>query len=138
MVREYKLAALSTDAHGRADLVTFLEQCDTIDQDVERSDFHADTTGEYQRKLRRILRTFVFHNLDRGYVQGMLDLLEPILFVLNDEASSHHCFSYLLERSGSRFDCDSETGIEWSLSKLRTLLAYEERELSDRLKELDA
>eukprot|EP00040_Diaphanoeca_grandis_P015992 m.82276 g.82276 ORF g.82276 m.82276 type:complete len:630 (-) comp25503_c0_seq1:123-2012(-) len=138
LVREYKLAALSNDTRDRADLVTFLEQCDTIDQDVERSDFHTDITGEYQTKLRRILRTFVFHNLDRGYVQGMLDLLEPILFVLNDEASSFQCFAYLLERSGSRFDCNSETGIEWSLSKLRTLLAYEQPELSDRLKLLDA
>ena len=68
---EYKLAAL-TKVDTKLSLSRFIEHCDVIDQDVERSDFHEDETGEFSRMLRSILRTYVWHNPDTGYVQGML------------------------------------------------------------------
>ena len=68
---EYKLAAL-TKVDTKLSLTRFIDHCDVIDQDVERSDFHEDETGEFSRMLRSILRTYVWHNPDTGYVQGML------------------------------------------------------------------
>eukprot|EP00041_Stephanoeca_diplocostata_P014823 m.279770 g.279770 ORF g.279770 m.279770 type:complete len:689 (+) comp19813_c0_seq3:155-2221(+) len=138
--REYKLGALANESTTNLYGDTFLDHCKAIDQDVARSDFNEDdTSGEYCRKLRSILRTYVFHNPDLGYVQGMLDLLEPILLVVDNEACAHSCFCNLLKRSRPRFDRHAtERGMEDFLSKLRGLLAYVEPELSDHFKRLDA
>lgn len=136
--KEWKLAALSDAASDAASLVQFLEHCNTIDQDVSRSDFHDDATGEFASQLRTVLRTYVFHNLDRGYAQGMLDLLEPVLYVLEDEASAHYCFTGLMQRSAPRFDRDADHGVEGYLSKLRCLVAYDDPELYDKIVSLDS
>lgn len=42
--------------------------------------------------LHDILMTFVMYNFDLGYVQGMSDLLAPILYVTQDEATAFWCF----------------------------------------------
>eukprot|EP00038_Savillea_parva_P029291 m.70081 g.70081 ORF g.70081 m.70081 type:complete len:706 (+) comp8624_c0_seq1:77-2194(+) len=135
---EWKLAALSDEATDAERLAIFLEHCNTIDQDVSRSDFHDDESGEFGRDLRSVLRTYVFHNLDRGYCQGMLDLLEPLLFVLENEASAHFCFCNLMERTGPRFDRDADHGVERYLSKLRSLVAYEDDDLYRKIVRLDS
>lgn len=36
--------------------------------------------------------TYVMYNFDLGYVQGMSDLLAPILYVTQDEATAFWCF----------------------------------------------
>ena len=66
------------------------------------------------------------------------DLLEPILYVAGEESSAHYCFTHLLQRSGPKFDRSAETGIEAYMSKLRSLLAYEEPEMGEHLRFLDA
>lgn len=129
--REWKLAALSDEPSDAEHLASFLEHCNTIDQDVSRSDFHDDGDGDYANGLRSVLRTYVtpasfdpaglliyllcryvYHDLERGYAQGMLDLLEPLLFVLEEESSAYFCFSHLMERTGPRFDRDADHGVE--------------------------
>ena len=49
-------------------------------------------------KLRNIITTYVWDNLDVGYMQGMCDIVAPLLVVFNDEAITHSCFAYLMER----------------------------------------
>ncbi|GAA56462.1 small G protein signaling modulator 2, partial [Clonorchis sinensis] len=48
-------------------------------------------------KLRNIICTWVWLHLDTGYIQGMCDLLAPLLIVLEDEALTFACFSALME-----------------------------------------
>ncbi|KAF5396270.1 hypothetical protein PHET_10843 [Paragonimus heterotremus] len=49
------------------------------------------------QKLRNIICTWVWLHLDSGYVQGMCDLLAPLLIILEDEALAFACFCSLME-----------------------------------------
>ncbi|TPP67760.1 Small G protein signaling modulator 1 [Fasciola gigantica] len=48
-------------------------------------------------KLRNVICTWVWVHLDAGYVQGMCDLLAPLLVVLEDESMTYACFCRLME-----------------------------------------
>jgi hypothetical protein len=50
---------------------------------------------EYRRCLclRDILLTYSIYNPDLGYVQGMSDLISPLLYVLKDEVDTFWCFA---------------------------------------------
>jgi hypothetical protein len=50
------------------------------------------------RQLHDILLTYAFFNFDLGYVQGMNDLLVPILVTMGDESDSFSCFKLLMDR----------------------------------------
>lgn len=47
-------------------------------------------------RLRTIMCTWIWQHMDIGYVQGMCDLLAPLLVVLEDEALTYSCFSQLM------------------------------------------
>ena len=69
------------------------------DKDVQRCDRnHPYFTLPNLEKLRNIITTYVWDNLDVGYMQGMCDIVAPLLVVFNDEAITHSCFAYLMER----------------------------------------
>ena len=76
----------------------FLNCCVNIllEKDVNRTDrtipFYAGTDNPNLRLLSDVLMTYVMYNFDLGYVQGMSDLLSPILAVLGDEVESFWCF----------------------------------------------
>ncbi|KER29530.1 hypothetical protein T265_03835 [Opisthorchis viverrini] len=53
--------------------------------------------NENLHKLRNIICTWVWLHLDTGYIQGMCDLLAPLLIVLEEEALTFACFSALME-----------------------------------------
>ncbi len=56
-----------------------------IDKDVQRCDRNFwYFTNENLEKLRNIMCTYVWENLDIGYVQGMCDLVAPLLVIFND------------------------------------------------------
>ncbi|CAH8856582.1 unnamed protein product [Trichobilharzia szidati] len=59
------------------------------------NDFSELSTNLY--KLRNIISTWVWLNLDVGYIQGMCDLLAPILIIMNDEIISFGCFTCLMQ-----------------------------------------
>lgn len=42
--------------------------------------------------------TYSFFNFDLGYVQGMSDLLAPILVNMQDEVAAYWCFKNLMDR----------------------------------------
>ena len=70
-----------------------------IDKDVQRCDRnHPYFTLPNLEKLRNIITTYVWDNLDVGYMQGMCDIVAPILVVFDEEAITHSCFAFLMER----------------------------------------
>lgn len=48
--------------------------------------------------LSDILMTYVMYNFDLGYVQGMSDLLSPILVLFKDEVESFWCFVGFMDK----------------------------------------
>lgn len=48
--------------------------------------------------LSDILMTYVMYNFDLGYVQGMSDLLSPILILMSNEVDAFWCFVGLMDR----------------------------------------
>ena len=51
--------------------------------------------------------TYVMYNFDLGYVQGMSDLLAPILFVMGgNEVDAFWCFVGFMKRVSHNFDFD--------------------------------
>ncbi|CAH8509237.1 unnamed protein product [Schistosoma turkestanicum] len=48
-------------------------------------------------KLRNIISTWVWLHLDIGYIQGMCDLLAPILIIFQNEIQSFACFNCLMK-----------------------------------------
>ena len=44
------------------------------------------------------ITTYVWDNLEIGYMQGMCDLVAPILVTFDDEALTYACFSKLMQR----------------------------------------
>lgn len=60
-------------------------------------------------RLRTIMCTWIWQHMETGYVQGMCDLLAPLLVVLEDEALTYACFSQLMLRMLSKFPLASGT-----------------------------
>lgn len=56
-----------------------------IDKDVQRCDRNFwYFTKENLEKLRNVMCTYVWKNMEMGYVQGMCDLVAPLLVIFND------------------------------------------------------
>uniref|UniRef100_A0AAQ4QZA9 Small G protein signaling modulator 1b n=1 Tax=Gasterosteus aculeatus aculeatus TaxID=481459 RepID=A0AAQ4QZA9_GASAC len=75
-----------------------------IDKDVRRCDrAYWYFTPENLEKLRNIMCSYVWKHLDTGYVQGMCDLLAPLLVILDDEVMAFSCFTELMKRMNQNF-----------------------------------
>uniref|UniRef100_A0A7N9AKI6 Small G protein signaling modulator 1b n=1 Tax=Mastacembelus armatus TaxID=205130 RepID=A0A7N9AKI6_9TELE len=75
-----------------------------IDKDVRRCDrTYWYFTPENLEKLRNIMCSYVWQHLDTGYVQGMCDLLAPLLVILDDEVMAFSCFTELMKRMNQNF-----------------------------------
>lgn len=74
----------------------YRERKSLIEKDVKRTDRTIDYfEGEQNPNvlvLYDILMTYVMYNFDLGYVQGMSDLLSPILYLLDNEVDAFWCF----------------------------------------------
>jgi hypothetical protein len=88
----------------------FRERKINIQKDVVRTDRHleafADTESAHLSRLNDILLTYSFFNFDLGYVQGMNDLLAPIMLLMDDEADSFWCFKGLMDQMEGNFQAD--------------------------------
>ncbi|XP_053135894.1 small G protein signaling modulator 1 isoform X1 [Hemicordylus capensis] len=75
-----------------------------IEKDVQRCDrnywYFSPANLE---KLRNIMCSYIWHHIDIGYVQGMCDLLAPLLVILDDEALAFSCFTELMKRMNQNF-----------------------------------
>ncbi|XP_056602523.1 small G protein signaling modulator 1 isoform X2 [Triplophysa dalaica] len=75
-----------------------------IDKDVQRCDRnYCYFTPANLEKLRNIMCSYVWQHLEIGYVQGMCDLLAPLLVILDDEAMAFSCFTELMKRMNQNF-----------------------------------
>ncbi len=56
-----------------------------MDKDVQRCDrnYHYFTDANLE-KLRNIMCSYVWEHLEIGYVQGMCDLVAPLLVIIDD------------------------------------------------------
>ena len=72
------------------------------EKDVNRTDrtlpFFAGENNVNLQLLSDILMTYVMYNFDLGYVQGMSDLLSPILYVMSDEVDAFWCFVGFMDK----------------------------------------
>ncbi|XP_067015319.2 small G protein signaling modulator 2 [Anabrus simplex] len=85
-------------------LETFGLNLHRIDKDVQRCDRNYwYFTTENLEKLRNVMCTYVWEHLDVGYMQGMCDLVAPLLVVFDDEGTTYSCFCHLMERMAANF-----------------------------------
>lgn len=74
----------------------YRERKSLIEKDVNRTDrtldYYAGDNNPHLEMLNDILMTYIMYNFDLGYVQGMSDLLSPILYLMRDEVQAFWCF----------------------------------------------
>lgn len=73
-----------------------------IEKDVNRTDrmldYYAGDNNPNLQILSDILMTYVMYNFDLGYVQGMSDLLSPILCLMENEVDAFWCFVGFMDK----------------------------------------
>ncbi|XP_041742084.1 small G protein signaling modulator 1-like isoform X3 [Coregonus clupeaformis] len=90
--------------YSQEQLDLYLLNLHRIDKDVRRCDrSYWYFTPANLEKLRNIMCSYVWQHLEIGYVQGMCDLLAPLLVILDDEVMAFSCFSELMKRMNHNF-----------------------------------
>ncbi|CAF1557965.1 unnamed protein product [Adineta ricciae] len=117
---------------------SFRDRESLIDKDVARTDrtheFYQEDNNIHLVMLHDVLMTYNMFNFDLGYVQGMNDLLSPILIVMEDEVDAFWCFVGLMSRMEQNFYLD-QTHIKRQLGNLHTILQFIDAELANYLTE---
>eukprot|EP00066_Takifugu_rubripes_P003191 XP_003965595.1 PREDICTED: small G protein signaling modulator 1 [Takifugu rubripes] len=104
MGREGKRESSGERVYSQETLDMYLINLHRIDKDVRRCDRqYWYFTTENLEKLRNIMCSYVWQHLDTGYVQGMCDLLAPLLVILDDEVMAFSCFTELMKRMNQNF-----------------------------------
>uniref|UniRef100_A0A8V5GRX6 Uncharacterized protein n=1 Tax=Melopsittacus undulatus TaxID=13146 RepID=A0A8V5GRX6_MELUD len=94
--------AASTSGAELLDLYTV--NLHRIEKDVQRCDRNYwYFTPANLEKLRNIMCSYIWQHIEIGYVQGMCDLLAPLLVILDDEALAFSCFTELMKRMNQNF-----------------------------------
>uniref|UniRef100_A0A0G2K6Y4 Small G protein signaling modulator 2 n=1 Tax=Rattus norvegicus TaxID=10116 RepID=A0A0G2K6Y4_RAT len=99
-----------------------------IDKDVQRCDrnYWYFTTPNLER-LRDIMCSYVWEHLDMGYVQGMCDLLAPLLVILDNDQLAYSCFSHLMKRMSQNFP--NGGAMDTHFANMRSLIQILDSEL---------
>jgi len=117
--------SMSEDQQNR--FASFRERKTQIEKDIGRTDrshpFYLGDNNPNVALLQEILMTYVMYNFDLGYVQGMSDLLSPILFVMKNEVDAFWCFVGFMDKVVSNFDFD-QGGMKRQLEDLAEILKY--------------
>jgi len=117
--------SMSEDQQNR--FAGFRERKSQIEKDIGRTDrSHPHYVGDNNPNvslLQDILMTYVMYNFDLGYVQGMSDLLSPILFVMKNEVDAFWCFVGFMDRVASNFEFD-QGGMKRQLDNLTAILKH--------------
>ncbi|XP_042323781.1 TBC1 domain family member 15 [Sceloporus undulatus] len=96
-----------------------------IEKDVNRTDrtnkFYEGQDNPGLILLHDILMTYCMYDFDLGYVQGMSDLLSPILYVMENEVDAFWCFALYMEQMHQNFE-EQMQGMKTQLIQLSTLL----------------
>uniref|UniRef100_A0A8C7G6Q0 Small G protein signaling modulator 2 n=1 Tax=Oncorhynchus kisutch TaxID=8019 RepID=A0A8C7G6Q0_ONCKI len=99
-----------------------------IDKDVQRCDrnYCYFTTANLE-KLRNIMCSYVWDHLEMGYVQGMCDLLAPLMVILDDECLAYSCFTQLMKRMSQNFP--NGGAMDTHFTNMRSLIQILDSEL---------
>ncbi|XP_051030351.1 TBC1 domain family member 17 isoform X2 [Phodopus roborovskii] len=112
-----------------------------IERDVSRTDrtnkFYEGPENPGLGLLNDILLTYCMYHFDLGYVQGMSDLLSPILFVVQNEVDAFWCFCGFMELVHGNFEESQET-MQRQLGQLLLLLRVLDQPLCDFLDSQDS
>uniref|UniRef100_A0A3Q0S622 TBC1 domain family member 15 n=1 Tax=Amphilophus citrinellus TaxID=61819 RepID=A0A3Q0S622_AMPCI len=96
-----------------------------IEKDVNRTDrtnrFYEGIDNPGLVLLHDILMTYCMYDFDLGYVQGMSDLLSPILYVMENEVDAFWCFVAFMDQMHTNFE-EQMQGMKTQLIQLSTLL----------------
>ncbi|XP_035258021.1 TBC1 domain family member 15 [Anguilla anguilla] len=96
-----------------------------IEKDVNRTDrtnkFYEGPDNPGLILLHDILMTYCMYDFDLGYVQGMNDLLSPILYVMENEVDAFWCFVSYMDQMHQNFE-EQMQGMKTQLIQLSTLL----------------
>ncbi|XP_012497476.1 PREDICTED: TBC1 domain family member 15 [Propithecus coquereli] len=96
-----------------------------IEKDVNRTDrtnkFYEGQDNPGLILLHDILMTYCMYDFDLGYVQGMSDLLSPLLYVMENEVDAFWCFASYMEQMHQNFE-EQMQGMKTQLIQLSTLL----------------
>uniref|UniRef100_A0A6I8NLK3 TBC1 domain family member 15 n=1 Tax=Ornithorhynchus anatinus TaxID=9258 RepID=A0A6I8NLK3_ORNAN len=107
-----------------------------IERDVSRTDrnnkFYEGPDNPGLGLLNDILLTYCMYHFDLGYVQGMSDLLSPILFVTQNEVDAFWCFCGFMELVHGNFE-ESQDSMKRQLGQLTLLLRVLDPPLCDFL-----
>uniref|UniRef100_A0A8C8RWG4 Small G protein signaling modulator 2 n=1 Tax=Pelusios castaneus TaxID=367368 RepID=A0A8C8RWG4_9SAUR len=99
-----------------------------IDKDVQRCDRNYwYFTAANLEKLRNIMCSYVWEHLDVGYVQGMCDVLAPLMVILDDDQLAYSCFSHLMKRMSQNFP--NGGAMDTHFANMRSLLQILDCEL---------
>ncbi|CAL4077272.1 unnamed protein product, partial [Meganyctiphanes norvegica] len=130
---------ITTDQENR--FTAFRDRKSLIEKDVNRTDRnHPFYEGEHNANvalLHDILMTYVMYNFDLGYVQGMSDLLAPILYVTQNEATAFWCFVGYMDMVYRNFDMD-QSGMKQQLKDLQVIVQVVDPELMSYLEARDS
>ncbi|BDA49286.1 TBC1 domain family member 15 [Coccomyxa sp. Obi] len=117
------------------------ERRSRVEKDVRRTDrsqpFYRSERGRNVRMLRAILLSYCIYNYDLGYVQGMSDMVAPILYVMHDEAEAFWCFACLMEKLEANFHTDCR-GMQSQLVALSNLMSILDPQLTSFLESKEA
>ncbi|KAM9733639.1 small G protein signaling modulator 2 isoform 4-T4 [Menidia menidia] len=105
-----------------------------IDKDVQRCDrnYYYFTTGNLE-KLRNIMCSYVWEHLEMGYVQGMCDLLAPLMVILDDECLAYSCFTQLMRRMSQNFP--NGGAMDTHFANMRSLIQILDSELFELMQQ---
>ncbi|XP_027623706.1 small G protein signaling modulator 2 isoform X2 [Tupaia chinensis] len=123
-----ELAAVCAAAYTIELLDTVALNLHRIDKDVQRCDrnYWYFTPPNLER-LRDIMCSYVWEHLDVGYVQGMCDLLAPLLVVLDNDQLAYSCFSHLMKRMSQNFP--NGGAMDTHFANMRSLIQILDSEL---------
>ncbi|XP_032947203.1 small G protein signaling modulator 2 isoform X4 [Rhinolophus ferrumequinum] len=123
-----ELAAVCAAAYTIELLDTVALNLHRIDKDVQRCDrnYWYFSPPNLER-LRDIMCSYVWEHLDVGYVQGMCDLLAPLLVVLDNDQLAYSCFSHLMKRMSQNFP--NGGAMDTHFANMRSLIQILDSEL---------
>ncbi|XP_069339585.1 small G protein signaling modulator 2 isoform X2 [Eulemur rufifrons] len=123
-----ELAAVCAAAYTIELLDTVALNLHRIDKDVQRCDrnYWYFTPCNLER-LRDVMCSYVWEHLDVGYVQGMCDLLAPLLVILDNDQLAYSCFSHLMKRMSQNFP--NGGAMDTHFANMRSLIQILDSEL---------
>ncbi|KAG1380441.1 hypothetical protein G6F61_004055 [Rhizopus arrhizus] len=119
----------------------FQDEKHRIEKDVQRTDrtheaFVEENNNPTMETMKDILLSYNFYNTNLGYVQGMSDLLAPLLVVMQDEGMAFWAFAHFMDRVQTNFYMD-QSGMHAQLETLNCLIEFMDPVLYKRFQDIE-